>query len=350
MISGPKGSNEGGVEPKGFWIVGLLALGFGLARANTYTVINTADADSGSLRWVITQANSHAGPDTIAFNIPTTDPGYQTSDGSSWWQIEPTSALPELTDDSTFIDGVTQTTNQGNTNPKGPEIELTGVSAGGGVNGLSSTSAHNRIQDLVIKRFSGYGIRFAGTGAHHNTVTGCYIGTDVTGEEDRGNSDSGIALLNGAGSNTIGGTTSAERNLISGNDYHGILISGSGTNSNYVIGNYTGVDRNGTAALSSVRNGIHIDRRARSNIIGRGTQHHIGQSPIWSAHQRHRYNQQLGHKQLHRHRPHYAKDPVSVPLAPSDSSYPTCLRRQAGLASGGLTEAGIIVNFLEERR
>src|SRR5262245_56957064 len=40
------------------------------ATATTYTVTNTADSGAGSLRQAITDANTAAGTDTIAFNIP----------------------------------------------------------------------------------------------------------------------------------------------------------------------------------------------------------------------------------------------------------------------------------------
>ena len=38
------------------------------ASANTYTVTKTADSGTGSLRWAITQANTHAGGDLVTFS------------------------------------------------------------------------------------------------------------------------------------------------------------------------------------------------------------------------------------------------------------------------------------------
>ncbi len=46
----------------------ILALCGAAARADTYTVTNTADSGAGSLRQAILDAN--AGTDTIAFDIP----------------------------------------------------------------------------------------------------------------------------------------------------------------------------------------------------------------------------------------------------------------------------------------
>src|SRR5947209_8387730 len=64
---------------------------------STYTVSNTSDSGSGSLRQAILDANSHAGADTIVFSIGSG--GVKT--------ILPASELPHVTDAVT-IDGTTQ--------------------------------------------------------------------------------------------------------------------------------------------------------------------------------------------------------------------------------------------------
>ena len=94
-------------------------ISFQPASAATYTVTFTADnITPGSLRWAITQANAAAGTHTIAFNIPTTDPGYYTENATShWWRIQLASTLPRITRAGVTIDGTTQTSNQGDTNP-----------------------------------------------------------------------------------------------------------------------------------------------------------------------------------------------------------------------------------------
>jgi hypothetical protein len=108
--------------------------------------------------------------------------------------------------------------------------------------------------------------------AQNNTVSGNYIGTDVTGMVDLGNARVGVWLYQGAQSNTVGGTTAGERNIISGNDEHGILIEASSeleTANNVVLGNYIGTDVSGTGALGNTVEGVHISSGAGSNIIGR---------------------------------------------------------------------------------
>ena len=64
------------------------------------------------------------------------------------------------------------------------------------------------------------------------------IGTDKSGTADRGNSNEGI-LIEGAPSNTIGGTTAAARNVISANHW-GIQIDGATATGNLIEGNYVG--------------------------------------------------------------------------------------------------------------
>ncbi|MBC8233929.1 hypothetical protein H8E77_30645, partial [bacterium] len=107
-----------------------------------------------------------------------------------------------------------------------------------------------------------------GLGTNNNTVSGNYIGTDVTGTVDLGNTIHGVVINFGAQGNTIGGTTAGERNIISGNDQNGIGILDSGTNSNVVIGNFIGTDVTGTAALGNLDRGVSIGGGAQSNTIG----------------------------------------------------------------------------------
>jgi len=115
------------------------------------------------------------------------------------------------------------------------------------------------------------GVAINNSGTNNNTVSGNYIGTDVTGTLDLGNSADGI-VINGGASNTIGGAIEGERNIISGNDEDGINIINSGTNNNVVCGNYIGTDVNGIAVLGNLWRGIRIDWGAQSNIIGGSTE------------------------------------------------------------------------------
>lgn len=106
-------------------------------------------------------------------------------------------------------------------------------------------------------------------GAHNNTISANLLGTDVTGTVGFG-VGSGLSIGGGAHHNTIGGPTSAERNLISGNGGRGLNIYGSGTDFNQVLGNYIGVDITGANPLPNPGDGIRIWNSAQDNTIGPG--------------------------------------------------------------------------------
>ena len=102
-----------------------------------------------------------------------------------------------------------------------------------------------------------------------NVVAGNYIGTDVSGTVALANADYGVVILDASGS-TIGGTTAATRNILSGNGLCGVFIGTSqqGTaTGNVVAGNYIGTDVSGTKALGNKLIGVAIID-ASSNTIG----------------------------------------------------------------------------------
>ena len=118
----------------------------------------------------------------------------------------------------------------------------------------------------VISGNGDIGIKIDNIGAVGNVVLGNYIGTDVTGAVDLGNSTDGIEISD-APNNTIGGTIAGARNIISGNDDNGILIAGVTATGNIVQGNYIGTDVTGTLDLGNAEHGIFINA-APSNTIG----------------------------------------------------------------------------------
>ena len=217
----------------------LVVLATASAHAATFTVTNTNDSGPGSLGEAILAANANSGTDLIAFNIP----------GSGPHTIQP-AQLPTITD-PVVIDGYSQPGASTNSNP--PEsgtnavllIELDG-SLASCCFGIALNTANSIVQGLVINRFPNKGLIVLGLGGGGNVIQGNFIGTDVTGTIALGNSSGGVEL--DTAGNTIGGTTVAARNLISGNRARGIDLISSG---NIIQGNLIGTDATGTVSLGN---------------------------------------------------------------------------------------------------
>lgn len=204
-----------------------------------------------SLREAIIAANGTPGPQVIGFNILTSDPGF---DGTAF-TIRPLSNLPSLDGGGTTIDGATQTALTGNTNSVGPEVVLSGTLISSGADGIPIHSPNNVIHSLVINGFGnnpgvccGIGIDITGAQANGNIVTACFIGLDANGTTAIGNGDDGVTMSRDAANNRIGGTSIAERNVISGNVIRGVSLF---SDNNLVLGNFIGTDATGTIAIGN---------------------------------------------------------------------------------------------------
>jgi len=107
---------------------------------------------------------------------------------------------------------------------------------------------------------------FIDGGAKGNRVLRNFIGTTIDGNAALGNSADGIQIT--ASNNIIGGTTEADRNVISGNTTNGIHLYGPGAQNNQVLGNYIGTNAAGTAPVPNVTGGVVIRLGASNNAIG----------------------------------------------------------------------------------
>jgi titin len=217
------------------------------APSATIVVNSPADVPAGgdgacTLREAIENANSNSdttggdcaagtGEDTISFNV---------LDGGVTATITPASPLPPIAD-PVVIDGTTQ----GCASP--PCIELNGSLAGAtDVDGLQLEVGGNTVRGLVINRFSRHGMLVLSAG---NIIEGNYIGTNIAGDTALRNGTNGIRVITGT-DNTIGGTTIDARNLISGNGGAGLQLRETST-ANLVTGNYIGTDIGGTVDLGN---------------------------------------------------------------------------------------------------
>jgi parallel beta-helix repeat protein len=181
-------------------------------------VTTITDGGPGSLRQCISDLQAGG---TITFNtsvFPSVSP----------MTIVLNSALPDIITDNLTLDA----------SNAGVVLDGSGLSSG---DGLHITSDGNVIRGLQILYFPGSGISID-SGASHNLI--------------------------GGSNALPGGSCTGDCNLISGNGVNGVRIEGSDTVSNTVSGNYIGTDVSGTAAIPNNCEGVRISAGAQYNVIG----------------------------------------------------------------------------------
>jgi hypothetical protein len=222
---------------------------------------NTSDSDPGSLREAIAFANLN--PATkIKFNIPKTDPGFS----AGVFRIAPKSPLPTITGNSIQLLGATQTSFTGNTNAKGPEVYLD-FSAQGDGHGINVQGKSALINGLALGGAKYSAIWLEGTPT--TTVSGNFIGVAADGTTAAANGWDCVTLVNGSTSCTIGGTTTAARNVLASSNY-GVFVDGKATVKNKILGNAVGLNGDGTGVLGNRYNGVRLNNFTSGNIVGPG--------------------------------------------------------------------------------
>ena len=216
------GSNASGTSVAGNFIgvdaTGVAALGNGGTGINVSATGNTIGGTTTGARNVISN-NGATGPGS----------GVALFNGSNTVQ-------------GNYI-GVdaTGTVAMGN-NGDGVRVQSAGNTIGGTAAGAGNVISAN----TATGGFQAQGINLTSAPSTNNIIQGNFIGTDVTGTIDLGNSHRGI-MLNSAGSNNqIGGTAAGAGNLISGNTWEAIGISFS--HNNTIQGNKIGTDAVGTSS------------------------------------------------------------------------------------------------------
>ena len=238
----------------------------------TYTVDSTGDgADSSTsdgvcddgngsctLRAAIGQANAGTGA-VINFNIP----------GSGARTINPASALPAITK-PVFIDGYSQPGASAGT----VLIELAGTSAGMDTNGLILSGKGSYVRGLAVNSFDGNGIVLQGNSGGQ-VLLGNMLGTDTAGSIDQGNGAAGV-YINGAPSVVL------RDNVISSNTTYGVHVNGAGATGAVLYGNKVGTNAAGTSDLGNAAAGVHVNGARevalRDNVISGNDTHGISLS------------------------------------------------------------------------
>jgi CSLREA domain-containing protein len=210
---------------------------------------------SCTLRAALQEANETTSTQRIGFNIPGAGP--HTIQPSAMQPAWPRIVQPVV------IDGYTQPGARPNTLADGNNaILLIELDGGGNEGGLTISNGRSLVRGLVINRFADSGILLEVEGG--SVIEGNFIGTDVSGAVPLGN-NFGI-IVGQFSQNLIGGTTVAARNLISGNTLDGILIFRDAT-ANLVQGNFIGTDITGTSPLGNGV-GVGIRDDASDNTVG----------------------------------------------------------------------------------
>jgi len=220
-----------------------------------------------TLREALLASNAMAttSPLTIAFNIPNSDPGYSSATGT-WTITLGVQALPPMSHGKVTIDGASQPGSLSR-----PQIVLDGYNvyeAPGLSNGITITSAGNSVRGLTLVNFYDDAVLLDGPGAAFNQIAGNYIGANSRGGPPDQASYFGVEIRNGAHDNTVGGTSSSARNLISGNANSGVLIQGATSANNTIANNWIGTNATGNAALKNAFAGVMIGAGAANNTIG----------------------------------------------------------------------------------
>ena len=127
--------------------------------------------------------------------------------------------------------------------------------AGPGVRALAgnNTIGGTAFSGNIISGNDGAGVLIASSS---NLIQGNFIGTNSGGNAKVPNATDGVLFESGSG-NTVGGTVSGARNVISGNNGNGISVTAPGA-SNLIVGNFIGLDSGGNSAVGNTLSGVAI--------------------------------------------------------------------------------------------
>ncbi|WP_146151878.1 hypothetical protein [Ahniella affigens] len=270
-------------------VVSLSLLHASPVQALVFTIDTTSDANLSdctaaaadcSLRGAITKANLTVARDQLNFDIPETDPGFQTASGH-WRILVGATTLPFLSE-AMDVDGysqpgaspATQSPDQGGINAV-IKIELMPAQIAGNQQvGLDIGLANfnmpaSTIRGLAISGFSSQ-IQLAGGFGH--AIEGCFLGTDPTGTTatiSNPTVQTTAIRIQGPGPYRIGGLQPAQRNLISG-VRNGInwFVASSGM---VIQGNQFGTNAAGTAAIPIHGDGFGIVGSWTNTLVGDDT-------------------------------------------------------------------------------
>lgn len=221
----------------------------GLGTSFTAEQLNASKGTDAkvSLREAIIAANNTAGTDTISFNMSSGAGTYGE------FTILVGSALPNITD-AVYINGASQSGYS-----TSPLIVLDGEGGSGYGLYLSNTADGSTIRGLLIRDFSADAIHIQ-LGSDNHTIVGNYLGSFNADGSNAGAGERNLSEgIESYGANlVVGGTTAADRNVISGNASAYNIYLATGANGTTIQGNYIGTDAAGTSAFTSTNSSYGI--------------------------------------------------------------------------------------------
>ncbi len=235
----------------------------------TTLVTTTADSGPGSLRQAILDTNASCV--TIAPCLI----GFQIDSPAPWKTIAVASPLPPITATYLFLDGTWQTEHVGDTNPDGPEIEISGggVVPGDGLTFGTGRYCRSEVAGVAVGGFVGNGVMLTDgprdcsafellSGSRWN-VHDIFAGTDPTGSRANPNGLRGITV----NATRFDSYANIVSNVLSGNTRSGVFdAAGPATIDN----NRVGVKAHSDEPLPNGASGIYIAAQyttAGNNVV-----------------------------------------------------------------------------------
>lgn len=197
-----------------------------------------------SLREALSACNNTSGPDAITFSVAGT--------------IEVLSELPELSDGTggTALEAAGQ-------------VVLRNASGLTAIDGLRITTPGNAVLGLSVRGFAS-GIHITGEVATNNVVERCTLGGVRAADALVDPNSIGLLIDGAAASNFIGAAVPDAGNVLSNNALHGIQLDG-GAAQNILLRNRIGTTADGLSAAPNGLSGLVINNSHMNEIGGSST-------------------------------------------------------------------------------
>lgn len=248
-----------------------------MAVGATFTVNSAGDEDDAApgngvcltavgtctLRAALTESQRTFGSNTVNFNIP----------GTGVHTINIGSRLPTFANATggVTVDGYSQPGSSPNTDQLASNAQIRIEIHGNlGIEAMAFSSGDNVVRGVAIYEVQ-RAVYMLGGNARNNQLLGNFLGTNAAGTWAAGGTVTAadtVALMGGANNNRIGGNQLADRNVISGGYYRGVMTWDETTDHNVIINNLIGPNPGGSYALPNRSHGVDINAMSSFTMVG----------------------------------------------------------------------------------